>query len=81
MLHKPLHLECEVSGTPSLRINWYKYNNKIDSGHYSTSFIDSVAILELKTTGFEDSGIFTCEVQNDAGTSSCSSNVVVKGQM
>ena len=80
-LHEPLHLECKVSGTPSLKINGNKYDNKItDSGHYSTSLVDLVAVLELKTTRFEDSRDFTCEVWNDAETANCSSNIVVKGQ-
>lgn len=79
--HDSLRLECRVTDTPSLTVNWYKYDNKITaSGQYNISFVDSVAVLEFKKPRLEDGGIFTCEALNDAGSDSCSCTVVVKGQ-
>lgn len=76
-----LRLECKVSGTDPLRVTWYKQDTKVtDGSNCRTSFIDSVAILELMSTSFDDDGVYTCEVQNDAGSVSCSTTLSVKGQ-
>lgn len=78
---EPLRLECKVSGTAPLKVIWYKHDTKVtDGAHCTTSFADSVAVLELPTTSFDDDGVYTCEVQNDAGSVSCSTTLSVKGQ-
>lgn len=77
----PLRLECKVSGTAPLKVTWYKQDTKVlDEGNYRTSFVDSVAVLELLSTSFDDDGVYTCEAQNDAGSVSCSTTLAVKGQ-
>uniref|UniRef100_A0A3Q2V704 Ig-like domain-containing protein n=1 Tax=Haplochromis burtoni TaxID=8153 RepID=A0A3Q2V704_HAPBU len=74
-----LRLECKVSGTVPLKITWYKNDTKVtDGGNYRTSFVDSVAVLELVSTSFEDDGVYTCEAQNDAGSVSCSTTLTIK---
>lgn len=76
-----LRLECKVSGTAPLKVTWYKQDTKVtDVGNYRTSFVDSVAVLELLSTSFDDDGVYTCEAQNDAGSVSCSTTLTVKGQ-
>lgn len=77
---EPLSLECKVTGAPSLRMQWYKNDTKITEGdNYRTSFVDSMAVLELHTTRFEDDGVYTCEATNEAGSISCSTTLTVKG--
>lgn len=44
-------------------------------------FGDLSARLQLLSAAFEDSGIYTCEVHNDAGSASCSSVLTVQGQL
>lgn len=44
-------------------------------------FVDSTAYLQLRTTRFEDNGVYTCEAHNDAGSESCSSVLTVQGQL
>uniref|UniRef100_A0A8C4IH55 Ig-like domain-containing protein n=1 Tax=Dicentrarchus labrax TaxID=13489 RepID=A0A8C4IH55_DICLA len=74
-----LRLECKVSGTAPLKVTWYKHDTKVtDGGNYRTSFVDSVAVLELHSTSFDDDGVYTCEAQNDAGSVSCSTTLTVK---
>lgn len=76
-----LRLECKVNGTAPLRVTWYKQDTKVtDGGNYRTSFVDSVAVLELLSASFDDDGVYTCEAQNDAGSVSCSTTLTVKGQ-
>lgn len=77
-----LRLECKVVGTPPLKMTWFKHDNKIsDGGNYTTSFTDSVAVLQLFSTSYDDDGVYTCEAQNDAGSVSCSTTLSVKGQL
>lgn len=77
-----LRLECKVLGTPPLKMTWFKHDNKIsDGGNYTTSFTDSVAVLQLLSTSYDDDGVYTCEAQNDAGSVSCSTTLSVKGQL
>lgn len=76
-----LRLECKVSGTAPLKVTWYKHDSKVTDGpNCRTSFVDSVAVLELLSTSFDDDGVYTCEAQNDAGLVSCSTTLSVKGQ-
>lgn len=76
-----LRLECKVSGSAPLNVTWYKHDNKVTEGaNIKTSLVDSLSVLELHSTGFDDDGVYTCEVQNDAGSVSCSTTLSVKGQ-
>lgn len=76
-----LRLECKVSGTTPLKVTWYKHDTKImDGANCTTSFVDSVAVLELLSATFDDDGVYTCEAQNDAGSVSCSTTLSIKGQ-
>lgn len=45
------------------------------------SFVEPTARLQLLSAVLEDSGLYTCEVLNDAGSASCSSKVTVQGQL
>lgn len=61
---------------------WYKNDQKIaDGNNYKMMFVDSTAYLQLRTTRFEDNGVYTCEAHNDAGSVSCSTILTVQGQL
>ena len=73
--------ECQVTGTPEIDINWFRGSSEIvPSDRYKTSFINSVATLELSGAEVRDSGQFYCEARNEAGSESCSMELHVKGQ-
>lgn len=76
----PLRLDCKVTGTPPLKISWYKNDNAVtQSNNMTMTFDGTTAVVEILSTSCEDDGVYTCEVQNDAGTKSCSTNLLVKG--
>lgn len=76
----PLQLECKVTGTPPLKISWYKNDNAVtETRNMMIAFDGSMAVLEILSTTCDDDGVYTCEVQNDAGTKSCSTILSVKG--
>lgn len=75
-------LECKATSARSLNMCWYKNDQKItDGGNYKTMFVDSTAYLQLHSARFEDNGVYTCEAHNDAGSASCSTVLMVQGQL
>lgn len=76
-----IQLECKISGTPEIRIVWYKNEQALQaSDRLHMSFVDSVATLTILGATAEDAGDYICEAHNSAGTASCSTSVTVKGQ-
>lgn len=74
-------LECKITGSPDIRVVWYRNEHELPaSDKYRMAFIDSVAILQMNNLGTEDTGDFICEAQNPAGSTSCSTKVIVKGR-
>ncbi|KAM4609388.1 titin-like [Polymixia lowei] len=74
-----LRFECKATSARSLKMCWYKNDQMItDGGNYKTMFVDSTAYLQLRTTRFEDNGVYTCEAHNDAGSASCSTVLTVQ---
>lgn len=76
-----VHFECKVTGTPEIKISWFKNDTEIrDGDKYKIHFDNSIAVLEINDTGVEDSGDYICDAQNDAGSVSCSVALNVKGR-
>uniref|UniRef100_A0A8D2JF20 Ig-like domain-containing protein n=1 Tax=Varanus komodoensis TaxID=61221 RepID=A0A8D2JF20_VARKO len=79
--HDSTRYECKIGGSPEINIVWYKGETQIHpSNKYSMSFVDSVAVLEMHNLSVEDSGDYTCEAQNTAGSANSSTSLKVKGQ-
>lgn len=73
-------LQCSVKGSPELHIHWFWNERELHEGQkYKPSFKNGVAILEISDVVVADSGRYSCEVSNNAGSESCSSLVAVKG--
>ena len=73
--------ECKIGGSPEIKVLWYKDETEIqESSKFRMSFIDSVAVLEMHNLSVEDSGDYTCEARNAAGSASSSTSLKVKGQ-
>lgn len=73
-------LECTITGTPEIKVNWYKQESEIlPSDKFRMSFVDSKSVLELNNVSVEDSGYYTCRAENEAGFDNCNVTVTVKG--
>lgn len=79
--HDSTRYECKIGGSPEIHVAWYKGETQIHpSDKYSMSFVDSVAVIEMHNLTVEDSGDYTCEAQNPAGSTSSTTSLKVKGQ-
>uniref|UniRef100_A0A8C9EWI3 Ig-like domain-containing protein n=1 Tax=Pavo cristatus TaxID=9049 RepID=A0A8C9EWI3_PAVCR len=77
-----VHLECIVSGSHPISIQWYKDGQEITASEkHKYSFHDNTAFLEINKLEGTDSGSYTCEATNKAGSNQCSGAVLtVQGQ-
>ena len=74
--------ECKIGGSPEIKVLWYKGETEIqESSKFRMSFVDSVAVLEMHGLSVEDSGDYTCEACNAAGSASSTTSLKVKGQL
>ncbi|NXA48856.1 TITIN protein, partial [Nothocercus julius] len=74
-----VHLECIVSGSHPISIQWYKDGQEITaSDKHKYSFHDNTAFLEINRLEGADSGSYTCEATNKAGSNQCSGFLTVK---
>lgn len=74
--------ECKIGGSPEIRVSWYKDETEIqESSKFRMSFLDSIAVLEMHHLSVEDSGDYSCEARNAAGSASSSTSLKVKGQL
>ncbi|KAH0621550.1 hypothetical protein JD844_022945 [Phrynosoma platyrhinos] len=70
---------CKVKGSPEIQVTWFKNNKEIrDSDTHRMSFANNVAMLDVSNVKVEDSGSYSCEAVNDAGSDSCSTEIIVK---
>lgn len=73
-------LQCSVKGSPELHIHWFWNERELNDGDkYKISLKNGVAALEIMNLVVTDSGSYTCEVSNNAGSESCNTIISVKG--
>lgn len=81
-VNKKIRLECQVDEDRKVRVEWTKDGNKIPPGKdYKVYFEDKIASLEIPLAKLKDSGHYVCTVSNEAGSSSSSASVTVRGKI
>ncbi|KAK3094428.1 hypothetical protein FSP39_001668 [Pinctada imbricata] len=69
-------LTCQASGSPLPRVKWYKDGREIRSNRRIQALSSGDLLVTLAKPS--DSGLYSCEVINEAGMDVASSQVVVK---
>lgn len=67
------HLECLLSGSLTMTIQWYRDDHK-----HRFRFSDNVGLLEIADLNSHDNNRFTCRATNAAGSVQCSATMTVK---
>jgi titin len=77
----PFTLECVVAGTPELSAKWFKDGRELSSGsRHHITFVRNLASLKIPSAEMNDKGLYTFEVENRVGKSSCTVSVHVSGE-
>jgi titin len=80
-INKKVHLECQVDEDRKVTVTWNKDGQKLPPGKdYKIYFEDKIASLEIPLAKLRDSGTYVCTASNEAGSSSSSATVTVRGK-
>ncbi|CAL1297366.1 unnamed protein product [Larinioides sclopetarius] len=75
---KPIVLEAKVTGNPQPKIEWFKNDNKLESGpHVNLSEGENKAVLTIEKAELNDAGEYKLTATNELGEDSSSSPVKV----
>ena len=73
-------LAVGVAGKPEPKVTWYRQNKKIvSSNDFKISRIGNVHTLIIPEVFHEDAGRYSVVIENDAGQSNCSAELIVEG--
>ena len=74
-------LECTFSGSPELKVKWFKDGKEMISGRkYKMTLKDKVATMKILTAEKGDTSEYKMEVSNKVGKDQCTCSVTVLGQ-
>lgn len=77
----PFTLECLVAGTPELSAKWFKDGRELSAGsRHHITFVRNLASLKIPSAEMNDKGLYTFEVGNSVGKSSCTVSVHISGE-
>lgn len=80
-INKKVRLECQVDEDRKVTITWIKDGQKLPPGKdYRIYFEDKIASLEIPLAKLKDSGTYVCTASNEAGSSSSSATVTIRGK-
>ena len=79
---QPVMLECHVSGATDAQVRWFHDDVLItDNERISTSFDGTVCILSIEVSTIGDEGDYICQIENDQGVVTSTTEVLVEEGM
>lgn len=73
-------LECRISGSPDLKVKWFKDGKEMISGRkYKMTVTENTAILKIPIADKGDTSDYKMEVSNKVGKDQCTCSVTVIG--
>lgn len=74
-------LECTVSGSPELKVKWFKDGKEMIGGRkYKIAVKENTAILKILAADKGDTSEYKMEVSNKVGKDECTCSVTVIGR-
>lgn len=74
-------LECKISGSPELKVKWFKDGKEMISGRkYKITLKDNVASMKILAAEKGDTSEYRMELSNKVGKDQCICSVTVLGQ-
>lgn len=75
-------LECTLSGSPDLKVKWFKDGKEMISGRkYKITQKDNIVTLKILAAERGDTSEYKLEVSNKVGKDQCTCSVTVLGQL
>lgn len=75
-----VRFRSSFSGTPPFTVRWFKDEAELMTGPTCFTGLDGPScFLELCSVGPAQTGLYSCQVSNEAGSVRCSADLLVKG--
>lgn len=75
-----VRFRCTFEGTPPFTVKWFKEDTELMTGPTCFTGLDGLScFLELYSLVVAQSGIYSCQVSNEAGSVRCSADLTIKG--
>lgn len=75
-------LECTISGSPDLKVKWFKDGKEMISGRkYKMTLKENVASMKILAAERGDTSEYRMELSNKVGKDQCTCSVTVLGQL
>lgn len=75
-------LECTISGSPELKVKWFKDGKEMISGRkYKMTVKENVASMKILAAEKGDTSEYRMELSNKVGKDQCTCSITVLGQL
>lgn len=75
-----VRFRCTFQGTPPFTIKWFKDDTELMTGPNCFTGLDGLScFLELYSLAVVQSGVYSCQISNEAGSVRCSADLTITG--
>lgn len=75
-----VRFKTTFKGTPPFTVKWFKEDTELIPGpSYFIGLEGLSSFIDLYAVGLANTGPYSCQVSNDAGTAKCTTSLLVKG--
>lgn len=75
-----VRFKSTFKGTPPFTVKWFKEDTELITGPFCFIGLEGLSsFIDLYAVGLLNTGPYSCQVSNDAGTANCTTSLLVKG--